>query len=67
MGEKGYEEVESQRYRCKKYGYRKRVYPVGVSRAQQSDRLKGMSVLLSILGLSYGGGSDFPGAAGGLH
>ncbi len=59
-----YEEVESQRYQCKRCGYRKRVYPVGVSRAQQSDRLKGMSVLLYLLGLSYGGVSDFLGAAG---
>ena len=36
-----------------------RVYPHGVSQAQQSDRLKAMSVLLYILGLSYGGVSDF--------
>ncbi len=59
-----HEEVKSQRYQCKQCGYRKRVYPVGVSRAQQSDRLKGMSVLLYILGLSYGGVSDFLGAVG---
>ncbi len=59
-----YEEVESQRYQCERCGYRKRVYPVGVSRAQQSDRLKGMSVLLYLLGLSYGGVSDFLGAVG---
>ena len=59
-----YEEVESQRYQCKQCGYRKRVYPVGVSRAQQSARLKGMSVLLYILGPSYGGVSDFLGAVG---
>jgi transposase-like protein len=59
-----YEEVESHRYQCKQCGYRKRGYPVGVSRAQQSDRLKGMSVLLYILGLSYGGTSDFLGAVG---
>ncbi len=59
-----HEEVQSQRYQCEQCGYRKRVYPVGVSRAQQSDRLKGMSVLLYILGLSYGGVSDFLGAMG---
>ncbi len=59
-----YEEVESQRYQCKRCGYRKRVYPVGVSRAQQSDRLKGISVLLHILGLSYGAVSNFLGTMG---
>ncbi len=59
-----HEEVESHRYQCKKCGYRKRVYPVGVIRTQQSDRLKGMNVLLYILGLSYGGVSDFLGAVG---
>jgi transposase-like protein len=40
------------------------VYPVGVSGAQQSDRLKAMSVLLYVLGLSYGGVADFLSALG---
>jgi transposase-like protein len=40
------------------------VYPQGVSSAQQSDRLKGMTVLLYVLGLSYGGVSDFTEALG---
>jgi transposase-like protein len=35
-----------------------RVYPTGVSRDQQSDTLKGLSVLLYILGLSYQGVAD---------
>jgi transposase-like protein len=39
-----------------------RVYPCGVSDAQQSDRLKGITVLLYVLGLSYGAVSDFVGA-----
>jgi len=34
------------------------VYPTGVSQAQQSDRLKALSVLLYVLGISYGGVSD---------
>ena len=39
-----------------------RVYPRGVSSAQQSDRLKAITVLLYVLGLSYGAVSDFVGA-----
>jgi transposase-like protein len=35
-----------------------RVYPPGVSRAHQSDTLKGLSVLLYVLGLSYQGVTD---------
>ena len=35
-----------------------RVYPTGVSHAHQSDTLKGLSVLLYVLGLSYQGVSD---------
>lgn len=54
-----HEQVTSQRYRCTTCGHTFRVYPTGVSQAQQSDRLKAMSVLLYILGISYGGVSDF--------
>ena len=54
-----HEEVTAHRYKCVKCGRTFRVYPTGVSQAQQSDRLKAMSVLLYILGLSYGGVSDF--------
>jgi transposase-like protein len=35
------------------------VYPQGVSGAQQSDRLKAITVLLYVLGLSYGAVADF--------
>ena len=53
-----YEAVEAQRYHCLKCKRTFRVYPKGVSRAQQSDALKAFSVLLYVLGLSYGAVSD---------
>jgi transposase-like protein len=55
----GYEAVESFRWKCLRCGQTFRVYPQGVSRAQQTKRLKGISVLLYVLGLSYGAVSDF--------
>jgi transposase-like protein len=57
-------EVKAHRYRCIVCCRTFRVYPTGVSQAQQSDRLKAMSVLLYILGLSYGGVEDFLTAIG---
>jgi len=54
-----HQEVESFRWRCLKCKRTFRVYPQGVSSAQQSDRLKGITVLLYVLGLSYGAVSDF--------
>lgn len=54
-----HEQVTSRRYRCTTCDRTFRVYPSGVSHAQQSDRLKAMSVLLYVLGISYGGVSDF--------
>jgi transposase-like protein len=59
-----YQEVESFRWRCLKCKRTFRVYPQGVSEAQQSDRLKGITVLLYVLGVSYGGVSDFTVALG---
>jgi transposase-like protein len=56
--------VESFRWRCLKCKRTFRVYPQGVSSAQQSDRLKGVTVLLYVLGLSYGAVSDFTEALG---
>ncbi len=47
-------QVEVHRYRCLKCGRTFRVYPPGVSPAQSSDRVKGLAVLLYLLGLSYG-------------
>ena len=59
-----WEGVKSFRQRCLRCGRKTRVYPRGVSKAQQSDRLKGITVLLYVLGLSYGAVSDFVGALG---
>ncbi len=50
--------VTARRYRCLKCQRTFRVYPTGVSRAQQSDTLKGLSVFLYVLGLSYPGVAD---------
>jgi transposase-like protein len=46
--------VEVHRYRCLTCGRTFRVYPKGVSQAQTSDRVKGLAVMLYLLGLSYG-------------
>ena len=59
-----HQEVKSYRRQCMKCGRTFRVYPQGVSGAQQSDGLKAMSVLLYVLGLSYGGVADFLTAIG---
>ena len=50
--------VMAHRYRCLKCQQTFRVYPHGVSNAQQSDALKALSVLLYLLGLSYQGVVD---------
>jgi transposase-like protein len=49
-----YEKVEARRYECLRCGHTFRVYPRGVSKAQVSLRVKGMAVMLYLLGLSYG-------------
>jgi len=46
--------VEARRYGCVRCGRTFRVYPGGVSHAQTSARLRGLGVLLYLLGLSYG-------------
>jgi transposase-like protein len=51
-------QVIAQRYRCLTCQRTFRLYPTGVSSAHQSDTLKGLSVLLYLLGLSYQGVSD---------
>ncbi|MCI0477017.1 MAG: transposase [Anaerolineales bacterium] len=51
-------QVTTRRYRCLKCQRTFRVYPAGVSHDQQSDTLKGLSVLLYVLGLSYQGVAD---------
>jgi len=61
----GYEEVLSQRHTCAQCGRTFRVYPQGVSKgAQQSQRLRAMTLLLYVLGLSYGAVEDFVNALG---
>jgi transposase-like protein len=50
--------VITNRRRCLSCGRTHRVYPRGVSTGHHSDRLKGFSVLLYILGISYRGVED---------
>ncbi len=49
-----YERVTAYRYACLRCGRTFRVYPRGVTRAQTSLRVKGLAVMLYLLGLSYG-------------
>src|SRR5438270_13893683 len=49
-----HQQVEVHRYRCLKCGRTFRVYPPGVTHAQSSERVKGVAVMLYLLGLSYG-------------
>ncbi len=49
-----YPQVRVQRYQCLRCKRTFRVYPQGVSRAQSSQRLHGLAVMLYLLGLSYG-------------
>jgi transposase-like protein len=53
-----YDQVNAMRRECLGCGRTHRVYPKGVSGAHHSDRLKGLSVLLYLLGLSYGAVED---------
>jgi len=48
------EQVTAERYSCRACGRTFRVYPPGVTHAATSQRLRGMAVLLYLLGLSYG-------------
>jgi len=60
-----YTEVTVYRYQCVNCGRTFRVYPKGVLKGtQQSARLKGITVLLYVLGLSYGAVEDFTQALG---
>jgi len=53
-----YAEVTVKRYRCVECGHSFRVYPQGVSHRPRSQRLRGIGVMLYVLGLSYGGVAD---------
>src|SRR5512142_1838286 len=48
------QQVQVHRYRCLKCRRTFRVYPPGVTHAQSSERVKGLAVMLYLLGLSYG-------------
>jgi transposase-like protein len=47
-------EVTAWRYKCVTCGRTFRVYPQGVQAGQMSQRVKGMAVMMYLLGLSYG-------------
>jgi transposase-like protein len=49
-----YHEVQVHRYQCLRCKRTFRVYPQGTTRAQTSQRVKGLAVMLYLLGLSYG-------------
>jgi transposase-like protein len=49
-----YDTVFAHRYECLRCKRTFRVYPQGVTRAQTSRRVKGLAVMLYLLGLSYG-------------
>jgi transposase-like protein len=59
-----HEKVEVYRRKCLSCKRTHRVYPQGVSKAQQTDRLKGASVMLYVLGISYRGVEDMLTALG---
>jgi len=64
LRDREYAEVEVYRYECLRCGHTFRVYPQGVSHAQVSQRVKGMAVMLYLLGLSYGAVEIMLGALG---
>ena len=49
-----YRQVRARRYRCLKCGSTFRIYPQGIQAGQVSQRVKGLGVMLYLLGLSYG-------------
>ena len=59
-----HEEVRALRYECLKCHRTFRVYPQGVQADHVSQRIKGMGVMLYILGLSYGATSIMLNALG---
>ena len=58
LADLNYAVVTVRRYRCAQCGHCFRVYPTGVTHAPRSQQLRGVSVLLYALGLSYGGVAD---------
>ncbi len=49
-----YQEVQVHRSQCLKCKRTFRVYPEGTTSAQTSQRVKGLAIMLYLLGLSYG-------------
>ena len=49
-----YQQVQVPRYQCLRCQRTFRVYPEGTTNAQTSQRVKGLAVMLYLLGLSYG-------------
>lgn len=49
-----YDSVTAHRYECLRCRRTFRLYPQGVTQAQTSQRVKGLAVMLYLLGLSYG-------------
>lgn len=49
-----HQQVVARRYECLRCHRTFRVYPLGVTKAQVSLRVKGLAVMFYVLGLSYG-------------
>lgn len=64
LGDPTYHAVQVRRYKCVTCRRSFRVHPTGVSQHHRSQRLRGIGVLLYILGLSYGGVADVLAAFG---
>ena len=59
-----HDKASSQRWLCLRCKRTCRSYSPGISNAQQSNRLKAMSIILYVMGLSYGAVADFLEALG---
>lgn len=59
-----YTEVIVRRYKCVRCGRSFRVHPTGISADHRSQRLRGIGVMLYVLGLSYGAVADALAALG---
>lgn len=64
MADPSCQAVTVRRYRCVKCRRSFRVHPTGVSRHHRSQRLRGIGVMLYVLGLSYGAVADVLAAFG---
>jgi transposase-like protein len=53
-----YDAVRPRRIQCTACGHTQRVYPAGVTARDQSERLRALSLLLWLLGVSYRGVED---------